>query len=166
MRVEVIDAALGARTLLADHVVTQLAHSGDGRLIAVAGASGVRLWRLDQPPATVTTATVAARPPGAPASPGVMVTPELAASADGTTLVIDWLTGPVELWRRDGARLERIRELPVDAGADLAMSPDGTLLLYVGDDGAMLLPLAGGEATPLGDAVLGWFARDGTAHTP
>src|SRR5213078_3145003 len=108
------------------------------------------VWRLDPDEGAV------ARAPRDPQSPlaaegfDSRTSAEMATSADGTTLVIDWMTGPVELWRRTGGTLVKDGALPIPGFSDLSVSPDGTRVLFVDDDGAALMTLADRSVQRLG----------------
>ena len=146
----------------------RLALSGDGARLAAAGAPVVRTWAIGAAPVAIATPPWPATPPLPPGErrpPRMLTTPELVASADGTTFVVDWSAHPVEVWRRTGATLARAGTLAIPNDADLSVSPDGATVLFVDDEGAATIPTAGGPVTRLGPAELGWYGPDGAAYT-
>jgi len=167
--IAVLRSGRGRETLLAEARDWRLGISGDGARLAAAGAAVVRTWPIGPSPVAIATPAFRATAPAAPGkrrpAPRVVTTPELIASADGTTFLIDWTTHPVEVWTRTGGALARTGTLPIPSGADLSISADGKRVLFVDDDGAALMPVAGGAAKRLGDADIGWFGPDGTAYT-
>ncbi len=143
-----------------------LAFSGDGRIVALAEATGLRVWDA--------TAGGPARALGGPGEAQAV-----AFSPDARTLAAAGPTGPVQLW--DAVTGERGATLDPPAGrggaAALAFSPDGRELAAAGADGSVrswdlvtgtgrAVAPAGRGARPvaLGPGGPAWGAADGTPH--
>jgi tRNA A-37 threonylcarbamoyl transferase component Bud32/WD40 repeat protein len=153
------------RVLLGSQRPGALALSADGRVLAVGGSAVIPVWELDPVQRGVAHAPREPTPPGADVFE-TYSTAEMATSADGTVLAIDWMTGPApELWLRKGDRFAKAAPLPVPPLSDLSVSPDGKELLFADDDGVARITLETGKVERLGNGTLTWYAFDGASYS-